>query len=41
VPFSEVNNMSVLLANLEKEIGEFCFIDVENNSLEDAYINVA
>jgi len=41
VPFSEVQNMSELLADLKQDIGQFCSIDVENNSLEDAYINVA
>lgn len=33
--------MSELLADLKQDIGQFCSIDVENNSLEDAYINVA
>lgn len=40
VPFSEVQNMSELLADLKRDLGTSCSIDVENNSLEDAYINV-
>lgn len=41
IPFSEVKDMSVLLKNLENSISNHCSIDIENNSLEDAYINIA
>jgi len=33
--------MNQILATLEREIGGKCYIDVEINSLEDAYINIA
>jgi len=33
--------MSRLLAQLEQQFGEIAIIDVEVNSLEDAYINIA
>ena len=41
VPFSEIKKMSSLLSSLESQIGDVSHIDVENNSLEDAYINIA
>jgi len=33
--------MTIILKNLEDNINENCYIDVEMNSLEDAYINIA
>jgi len=41
IPFSEVNEMQVILKRLEDTIDQNCYIDVEMNSLEDAYINIA
>ena len=41
VPFSEVEYLSQLLANLEREFGTEVYIDIEINNLEDAYINIA
>lgn len=41
IPFSEVKDMSALFKNLENSISNSCSIDIENNSLEDAYINIA
>ena len=33
--------MQVILKKLEDSISEQCYIDIEMNSLEDAYINIA
>lgn len=41
VPFSEVNELGTILRSLETSISENCYIDLEMNSLEDAYINIA
>ena len=41
VPFSEVKEMQVIIKALEESIYDTCYIDVEMNSLEDAYINIA
>ena len=40
-PFNKVNIMTNLLEKLQEEIGEQTYIDVEVNTLEDAYINIA
>jgi hypothetical protein len=41
VPFSEEASMSSLLKELEDLLSDRAYIDVELNSLEDAYINIA
>ena len=41
IPFSEVNEMKDILKSLEDSIINSCYIDIEMNSLEDAYINIA
>jgi len=41
IPFSEVKEMELILKSLEEKIDDTCYIDVEMNSLEDAYINIA
>ena len=41
VPFKSVEYMSGLLNQLEQTCGSYSFIDVEMNTLEDAYINIA
>lgn len=41
LPLESVAYMSRLLAQLEQQFGEIANIDVEVNSLEDAYINIA
>lgn len=41
LPLQSVSYMSKLLAQLEQQFGEIAIIDVEVNSLEDAYINIA
>ena len=34
-------NLSYLLADLQQQFGNIARIDVETNSLEDAYLNIA
>ena len=41
VPFREVQSMSAILKQLEDTLLDKIYIDVEVNSLEDAYINIA
>lgn len=41
VPFSQVQSLSGLLSELEARFGDRTYIDIEMNSLEDAYINIA
>ena len=41
MPFQSVAYMSRILAQLEQQFGDIANIDVEVNSLEDAYINIA
>ena len=41
LPFNQVGIMSDLLSGLEQRFGNQVLIDVEVNSLEDAYINIA
>jgi len=41
IPFAEVEQMSSILEKLESICGEKAYIDVEMNSLEDAYLNIA
>tara|TARA_B110000285_G_C15061776_1_gene582795 strand:- start:523 stop:708 length:186 start_codon:yes stop_codon:yes gene_type:complete len=41
IPFQEIPVMRDLLAILENEYSEYVYIDVEINTLEDAYINIA
>ena len=40
IPFSEVQLMSTLLKSLEIQLQDKYIIDVELNSLEDAYLNI-
>jgi len=41
VPFTEDRLLASLLHKLEHAIGGKAFIDIEVNSLEDAYVNIA
>jgi hypothetical protein len=41
VPFKQVSLISRLLHQLESQFGNVAFIDIEMNTLEDAYINIA
>jgi len=41
VPFSEDTNLVEILRALETNFGTRAYIDIEMNSLEDAYINIA
>lgn len=40
-PFHHVKEMTALIEQLEQTILEHAYVDVEINSLEDAYINIA
>jgi len=41
VPFSEVQHLATLLQQLEQSFASTTYIDVEMNTLEDAYVNIA
>jgi hypothetical protein len=41
VPFAQVERLADLVAELEQQFSDRCYIDVEINTLEDAYINIA
>ena len=41
VPFSEVRHLATLLQELERSFCSTTYIDVEINTLEDAYVNIA
>lgn len=41
VPFSRQAIMGEMLLKLEKQFSDRAYVDVEINSLEDAYINIA
>ena len=41
VPFSEVQHLATLLQQLEQSFTSTTYIDVEMNTLEDAYVNIA
>lgn len=41
IPFKQVSMISPLLQQLESQFGNVAYIDIEMNSLEDAYINIA
>jgi hypothetical protein len=41
VPFNQSNQLANVLKTLENELGEQVYIDLEMNSLEDAYLNIA
>ena len=41
IPFKHVSMISPLLQQLESQFGNVAYIDIEMNSLEDAYINIA
>jgi hypothetical protein len=41
VPFTETAKLVEILKKLENEILDKAFFDIEMNSLEDAYINIA
>lgn len=41
IPFQEVSVMRDLLYTLENEYSEYVYVDIEINTLEDAYINIA
>lgn len=41
IPFTQVPILRDLLQALEDEFGQIIYIDVEMNTLEDAYINIA
>ena len=41
IPFQEVAVLKELLKILENEFSETVYIDIEMNTLEDAYINIA
>jgi len=41
VPFSEVQHLTTLLQQLEQSFSSTTYIDVEINTLEDAYVNIA
>lgn len=41
VPFTEVDQLSIVLKELENQILIDTYLDIEVNSLEDAYLNIA
>ena len=41
VPFSEVQHLATLLQKLEQSFSSTTYIDIEMNTLEDAYVNIA
>ena len=41
IPFQEVAILQSLLETLENQFSESVYIDIEINTLEDAYINIA
>jgi len=41
IPFAYVEQLSTILKELESNFGQVAYIDVEVNTLEDAYINIA
>jgi len=41
IPFQEVAILQSLLGTLENQFSETVYIDIEINTLEDAYINIA
>lgn len=41
VPFEQIGTLKDLLQTLENEFSETVYIDIEINTLEDAYINIA
>lgn len=41
VPFNEIEILTTLLEELQAQFGERCYIDIEMNSLEDAYLRIA
>ena len=41
VPLNSVDYLAKLLKTMELKFSEYCYIDVEMNTLEDAYINIA
>ena len=41
IPFQEVAILQSLLETLENQFSETVYIDIEINTLEDAYINIA
>jgi len=41
IPFSRVKVIQELLSQLEAACSAFAYVDIEINSLEDAYLNIA
>jgi hypothetical protein len=41
IPFAQVKLIAPILQQLESQFGNVAYIDIEMNSLEDAYINIA
>ena len=41
IPFNEIEVISNLLEQLQAQFGDKCYIDIEMNSLEDAYLHIA
>jgi hypothetical protein len=40
IPFDQQDKIHHLLGLLEQQVGAVAYIDVEMNTLEDAYINI-
>lgn len=41
IPFSRERELSLIVKTLEKAVGDKLIVDLEANSLEDAYLNLA